>query len=513
MSFSSTELPLTSDEEGASLSVQEAFVAIKLANPEIQLRAHQFARALDAASVPTRGVVACLLPNTAEFIHCLRGSTWSGRTFTPVNWHLSTNDIAYVIENCEADALVVHAQFAEVAELVAAGVAPDARFVVGGDLAGFRRFEEIDGFSDAELAAPLAGTLMLYTSGTTGKPKGVTTNKPGDEPPPCLASRMGSVMLSAYLGDEDIGLHLVVAPLYHAGPSTYAEGAALLGADVVVMESWDPEKFLRIVQDEQVASTFLVPTHFVRLLQLPEATRAKYDTSSLKLVCHGAAPVTPAVKHAMIDWFGPVLFEFYGGTEGGGVSINSHDWLLHPGSVGKPHPGLTIHILNSDGEELAANETGDIYFNSSQAPFEYKDDPEKTAAAFRDGRYTLGDIGYVDADGFLFLCDRKADTIISGGVNIYPAEIEAVLLDHPAVADCCVVGVLDDEWGESPLAVIELLEANTGGSSVVVELEQRCKENLGSYQCPRAYEFVASVPRTETGKLLRRELRDQFRAR
>ncbi|MBW2294710.1 MAG: AMP-binding protein, partial [Deltaproteobacteria bacterium] len=357
-------------------------VPIRVTNDEIQRRANRFARALDAAGVPTRAVVAVLLPNVAEFVHCLRGATWSGRTFTPVNCHLSPKEIAYIVDHCEARALVVHAQFADFAQSLAPGIPHEARFAVAGDLPGFRPFEEIDGFSDDDLEHPLAGTLMLYTSGTTGTPKGVKTDVPSDEPPPCLSSRMGSAMLSTYLNDDAAGSHLVVAPLYHAGPSTYGEGAALLGAEVIIMEHWDAEEFLRIVDAEKITSTFLVPTHFVRLLQLPEATRARYDVSSLKLVCHGAAPVSPDVKRRMIEWLGPVLFEFYGGTEGGGVSIDSHDWLTHPGSVGRPRPGLEVHILDSDGKILNAGETGDVYFKSAGAGFEYKDDPEKTASAY-----------------------------------------------------------------------------------------------------------------------------------
>ena len=482
-------------------------------NEDIQRQANRFARALDAAGVPTRATVAALLPNTAEFVHCLRGATWSGRTFTPINWHLSSSDIAYIAQNCAPSALVVHAQFADVAESIAANVPAEARFCVGGDLPGFRPFHDVEGFSSNDLDKPLAGTLMLYTSGTTGKPKGVTTDTPSDGPPPCLPSRMGSAMLSTYLPGNVAGTHLVVAPLYHAGPSTYSEGAALLGADVIIMERWDPEEFLRIVSRERVTSTFMVPTHFVRLLQLSEATRAKYDVSSLELVCHGAAPVSQDVKRRMIEWLGPVLFEFYGGTEGGGVSIDSHDWLAHPGSVGRPRPGLEVHVLDPEGQPLPVGETGDIYFANEGNRFEYKDDPEKTASAYRGNLYTLGDIGYLDEDGFLFLCDRKADTIIRGGVNIYPAQIEAVLLEHSSVRDCCVVGLLDEEWGERVLAVIELRDGEGDEKYIVQALQVFCAEKLGRQQQPSEFAFATALPRTETGKLLHREVRDEYRVR
>ena len=483
----------------------------RLNNAEIQRRGNRFARALDSAGVPYRGVVACLLPNVAEFIYCLRGATWSGRTFTPINWHLAPGDINYIVENCEADALVVHAKFGEVARGAGVDVPPNARFCVAGAIDGFRDFAEVDAFSDLELESPSAGTVMLYTSGTTGRPKGVMTSAVGLDEPPCLSSRMGSAMLATYLQDDAAGTHLVVAPLYHAAPSTYAEGAAHLGAEVVIMEHWNAEAFLRTVEAEKVTSTFLVPTHFVRLLQLPEATRRKYDTRSLKLVCHGAAPVAPDVKRRMIEWLGPVLFEFYGGTEGGGVSIDSQTWLAHPGSVGRPRPGLEIHILDPQGKPLPPGESGDVYFYSAENRFEYKGDPAKTAAAYRDDLYTLGDIGYLDDEGFLYLRDRRADTIIRGGVNIYPAQIEAILIAEAGVADCCVVGVPDDEWGEHVLAVIEPTQSVSDLLELETRLRECCKEALGRYQRPHRYAFSDQLPRTETGKLLRRQVRDHYR--
>ncbi len=248
------------------------------------------------------------------------------------------------------------------------------------------------------------------------------------------------------------------------------------------------------------------------LLRLPEETRNKYDTSSLRLVCHGAAPIAPAVKRRMIEWLGPVLFEFYGGTEGGGVSIDSKTWLEHPGSVGKPRPGLEIHILDREGSLLPAGETGDVYFRSAESRFEYKGDPDKTAAAYRGDLYTLGDIGYVDEEGFLYLRDRKADVIIRGGVNIYPAQIEAVLIEDPDVRDCCVVGVLDEEMGERVLAVVEPVDAAVDEIVLTARLRERCEVDLGRHQRPSKYALTDALPRTETGKLLRREVRDLRRA-
>ena len=319
-------------------------------------------------------------------------------------------------------------------------------------------------------------------------------------------------MLSTYLQDNAEGSHLVVAPMYHVAPTTYAEGAALLGSDVVIMEKWDSEEFLRLVEQEKICSTFLVPTHLVRLLQLPEEIRSKYDLSSLRCVIHGAAPISKAVKRRVIDWLGPVLFEFYGGTEGGGISISSRDWLEHPGSVGKPRPDQPVYIIDEDGNPCATGTAGNIYFQATENRFEYKDDPEKTASAYRGDKYTLGDIGYLDEDGYLYLCDRKTDTIISGGVNIFPAEIEAVLQEHPAINDCCVVGVKDDEWGERVLGAIQLLDGAADLDAVRKDIEQHCRLRLAGYQVPRQLVFEENLPRTETGKIKRREIRDQYRA-
>lgn len=486
-------------------------MVIKLDNSSVQQNANQFSRLLDEGDVSTRAVVATLLPNCREYMYCLRGATWSGRTFTPVNWHLKSHDIAYIIENSEASVLVAHSDFSEVAQSLAHLIPPQGRFSVGGEIPGFRCFDERANFSDDELIQPLAGSIMMYTSGTTGRPKGVKPATAKVEPPPCTISKAGAMMLSTYLQGKAEGPHLVVAPLYHAAPITYAEGAALLGSDVVIMEKWDSEEFLRLVEKEKISSTFLVPTHLVRLLQLPTQTRGKYDLSSLKLVCHGAAPISRDVKRRAIDWLGPVLFEFYGGTEGGGISISSQEWLQHPGSVGKPRADQGLYIVADDGSPCAAGAVGNIYFQATENRFEYKDDPEKTASAYRGDKYTLGDIGYLDEDGYLYICDRKADTIISGGVNIFPAEIEAVLQEHPAVRDCCVVGVKDDEWGEKVFSAIQLLDDRVDIEAIRRELEEHCHQQLAGYQVPRQLVFEQTLPRTETGKIKRREIRDQYR--
>jgi len=487
-----------------------------LRNAEILEGAWRFARALDRAGVARRGAVATLVPNCAESLFAYRGATWSGRRYTPMSWRWTPDDAAYVAHNCEADVLVAHVRFADAALAAAKHVAPERRFSVGGELAGFRSFEEALARESGDAYAPLlAGENMLYTSGTTGRPKGVMRNPPPDSPPPTVTCAAGMAMISAFLPEsERSGKHLVAGPLYHSGPNTYCDGAIALGADIVLMDRFDPEELLRLIEEHRIASTFLVPTHFVRLLRLPEDVRRRYDTSSLRLVCHGAAPIAPDVKRRMIEWWGPVLFEFYGATEGGGTMIGARDWLARPGSVGKPRPGVAMKIVDDDGRELGPHAEGTVCFSLDDGnPFVYKGDPEKTSEGRRgEGWFTTGDIGYVDDEGFLFLCDRSADVIITGGVNVYPAQVEAALLELDLVADCCVVGVPNEEWGEEVRAVVQLSAAAAAGdpSAARDAILAHCRARLSGYQLPRAVDFDSALPRTEVGKLARRTIRARY---
>lgn len=478
----------------------------------------RFARALDAAGVERRAGVAVLLPNVAEFCFTYRGVAWSGRRFTPLSWRWTPDDVAYVVADSEADVLVAHARFADAALAAAHHVDPDRRFVVGGELAGFRPWAEVvDAQPGHDYEHPLAGETLLYTSGTTGRPKGVLRPFAPDAPPPSRVGRGGMGMIRQYFPDGIAGSHLVACPLYHSGPVAYCEGASLLGQDVVLMDGWDPEAMLALVEAERVTSVFLVPAQFVRLMRLPAEVRARYDVSSLRLVCHGSAPVSVEVKRSMIDWLGPVLYEFYGGTEGGGCSISSPEWLTHPGSVGRPLPGLELVVLDDDGRPVPAGAEGTVWFRQPDS-FTYKGDAAKTAEARRDDLMTLGDVGFVDDEGYLYLCDRRADVVISGGVNLYPAKVEGVVVAHPEVVDCCVVGVPDDDWGEALHALVELrragawADAGPGPAPAAVEAALRtwCEGRLGSLEVPRTFEVRASLPRTETGKLARRALRDPY---
>ena len=483
----------------------------RVPNQRILGEGNRFARALDAACVPARGGVAALLPNAPEMLFAYRGASWSGRRWTPICWHWKADEVRYVVEDSEARAFVVHASFAEAARAACASVPPRARFCVGGEIEGFRRFEEIAEHADAPLVEPIAGDTLLYTSGTTGRPKGVLRPPRAPQPPPGSTGAAGVAMLQRAAGDAARGPHLVAAPLYHSGPNTYCEGAVLLGADIVLQDRFDAEELLRAVEREAIASTFLVPTHFVRLLRLPEDVRRSYDLRSLRLVVHGAAPVAVDVKRRMIEWLGPVLFEFYGGTEGGGVGIGSEEWLAHPGSVGRPGPELELHVLDPEGRPCAPGVPGDIYFRTG-TPFEYKGDPEKTAEGRRGDLFTLGDVGHLDAEGYLTLCDRRADVIISGGVNVYPAQVEAALALHPGVADCCVVGVPHPEWGEAVRAVVQPEPPASPGPELSRALLEHCRDRLAGYQLPRGFDYVERLERTATGKLARRTIRDRLRS-
>ncbi|MEO8692085.1 MAG: AMP-binding protein [Acidimicrobiales bacterium] len=483
----------------------------RVCNDEIQSGGNRVARALDRAGVGQRGNVAVLLPNVVEFLWAYRGCAWSGRRCTPMSWRWSIDEATYVIENCEADIVIAHARFADIARSAAAALPAERRISVGGPIEGFVPFEEfVAGCSPDELDHPLAGDTMLYTSGTTGRPKGVLRPMAADMAPPSRVGRGGMMMLQTYLGGEPDRVHLVAAPLYHSGPVSYCEGAALLGADVVLMDGWDAAEFLHLIELHAVTSTFVVPIHFVRLLKLSDEQQARYDLSSLRLVVHGAAPTAIEVKRKMIEWFGPILYEFYGGTEGGGVSISSREWLRKPGSVGRPYnPAVELHILDDNGRPCPTGIEGAVYFRQPDA-VTYKDDPEKTRDAHRGDLLTLCDVGYLDEDGFLYLCDRRADVIVSGGVNVYPAQIESVLLDHPAIADCCVVGAPDEEWGEAVRAVVQLRSGLVLDDAMTDDLRQWCRERLAGYQLPRAFDAVDELPRTETGKMARQVVRASF---
>ncbi len=456
--------------------------------------------------------VAMLLPNGTEVFELYLAVLQAGFYLVPINWHLVGPEIAYIVADCEAKAFVAHARFAEAATAAAdeIGFPEAARFAVGGDIASFRPYADLTaGRPTTAPADRTTGLVMNYTSGTTGRPKGVRRPLPGVAPEEQAVGLSGMLFLFG-LAPFDDNVHVCGSPLYHTAVLVFAGGAIHMGHTVVVMDKWSPEAMLARIDRYRVTSSHMVPTQFVRLLGLPEETRARYDVSSLRHMVHAAAPCPPAVKQAMLEWWGPVIDEYYAASEGGGTIVFAEEWLARPGTVGRAWPNSEVVVLDDDGRELPPGEVGTVYMHMHSGNFEYYKDQAKTDAS-RHGRFfTVGDVGYLDADGWLFLSDRKNDMIISGGANIYPAEIESVLIMHPAVADVAVFGIPHPDWGEEVKAVVEPVEGATGGPDLEAEILAWSADKLAKYKTPRSVDFVAELPRDPNGKLYKRRLRDPY---
>lgn len=475
---------------------------------EIDAAANRLVRVLRARGLRAGDAVALIAGNEPVFVETVYACERGGFRLTPVNWHLTGPEAAYIVADCEARALVTTQGLADVAVPSLAG-APDCHvaLVAGGGLPEFEPLEEaMSGSSGGPLPDPVPGTTMLYTSGTTGRPKGV--HRPAVRSTAALAN-VGGYRLDG--GD----VHLCTGPLYHAAPLAFSLRIPhAFGATVVLMERWDAERALELVATHRVTHTHMVPTMFHRLLGVPDEVRASFDLSSLRHVLHGAAPCPVPVKRRMIEWLGPVVWEYYAATEGVGSFVDAETWLAHPGTVGRPHPPGQVVIGDEDGHPLPPGETGLVYLRApNEARFSYFKDAHKTTATYRGDYFTLGDVGYLDGDGYLYLTDRSADLIISGGVNVYPAEVDAVLLEHPAVADAASIGVPDELWGEVVLALVELRETVAGSDELAEELVQHCRDRLAHFKCPRRLEFVAALPRGDNGKIAKHRLREAYRAR
>ncbi len=481
---------------------------------EANERSNRLINGLRGLGLTQGDTVAVLGGNSREWLEASGALNADAKLWVPVNWHFSADEIAYVLQNSGASALIADAEFAENAVTAAEQAGVATRVAFGGAVDGFTDYDDLLASSSPEEPnEQKSGQVLIYTSGTTGNPKGAMPKQSllGLDPEEAWAPIQ---MFMDLLGVPTAGgTGYCGAPLYHAGPLLFGLVPMALGSRLVLRRKWDGAELLRLIDEAEITTVYAVPTHFTRLLKLPHETRAAFDGSSLRYVVHTAAPCPPDVKHQMIDWWGPVIHELYGASEGGigvGFMCNSEEWLAHPGTVGKALPTTGVHVFDKEGNELGPNEVGQIYVrNLLGGDFEFLGDEEKTSSVHKEpGLFTYGDIGHVDDDGFLFLSDREIDMIISGGVNIYPAEIEAVLMGHPLVDDASVFGVPNDEFGEEVKAAVELVDG-ADPQAAEVELRNLCREKLAGYMVPRSFDFL-DLPRTPTGKLPKRVLRDKY---
>jgi long-chain acyl-CoA synthetase len=474
---------------------------------QLNAKANRLVRAWRERGVREGDAVALMVSNRPEFAEVVAATQRSGLRITPINWHLTAEEAAYIVGDCQARVFVADARFADVAAAAALQEqGATVRMAVGGDIGGFESYDAaLAPHSDLDITDPILGRSMLYTSGTTGRPKGVHRS---EVPPTSALAR-----LFGYVRGET--LHLCTGPLYHAAPLAFSLAQPLnAGVGVVLMDRWSPEETLRLIAEHHVTHSHMVPTMFHRLLALPDDVRAAADVSSLRMVLHGAAPCPVSVKHAIIEWWGPVLVEYYAATEGTGTFVTSADWLARPGTVGKPAAPDHVRILDAvSGEPLPPGDVGTVYLKAPDVGrFDYFGDAAKTASSYRGDYFTMGDVGFLDQDGYLFLTDRSADLIISGGVNVYPAEVEAELLGHPAVGDAAVIGVPDPDWGETVVAVVELRDGIEASDDLAAVLIDHCRAGLARFKCPRRVDFTEHLPRSDSGKLYKRRLRDEYRA-
>ena len=476
---------------------------------ELDARANQVAHLLRAQGLKAGDHIALLLENQLRFFELCWGAQRAGIIYTAMSTRLKVAEAAYILDNCQARLLVTsQALAAQAAELRPHMPSGCARLMIDGTSPGFESYESA---LAAQAATPIAdesaGGDMLYSSGTTGYPKGVFV--PPDSSDVEAAPALTGICQRVFGMDADT-VYLSPAPLYHAAPMRFCMSVMRLGGTVVVMEHFDPERYLALVQQHRITHTQVVPTMFVRLLKLSEAQRQAFDVSSLRVAIHAAAPCPIPVKQQMIAWWGPVLWEYYAGTEGNGMTlVGSADWLTHPGTVGRAVIGQ-LRICDEFGEPVPTGETGTVYFAEGK-PFAYHNDPVKTAESSNaHGWTTLGDVGHVDAEGYLYLTDRKAYMIISGGVNIYPQEVENLLVTHPLVMDVAVLGVPNEEFGEEVKAVVQPRDMAQAGPALAAELIAFCQQHLSHIKCPRSVDFEAELPRHPTGKLYKRLLRDRY---
>ena len=475
---------------------------------DMESRSNRLANAFRSFGLGVGDHVAILMENRTEYFEVVWAAMRSGLFVTPINWHLAPDEVEYIVKDCAASVLVTSSACAALSSGAIAEV--NSCIVVGGSAEGFDPYERVlEAHPPSPIEDECEGVWMFYSSGTTGRPKGIK--------PPSIGGALGEessftgLVRGLYGGDEST-VYLTPAPLYHAAPSGWAGAVHRLGGTVVTLSKFDPIEFLRAIERCKVTLAQVVPTHMVQLMKLPESERTQFDLSSLKVLVHSAAPCPPEIKRAMLEWLGPVVYEYYSGSEGVGFcAIGPEEWLAHPGSVGRSLLG-PVHIVDEDRNEVSTRTEGEVWFEAPHR-FEYHGDPEKTSSAYdHRGWSTLGEIGWVDAEGYLFLTDRASNTIISGGVNIYPREIEDALILHPAVSDVAVIGVPDEDMGESVRAVVQATEPPADPAGLEADLIAFCRDRIAHYKCPRSVVFVEDLPRLQTGKIARRLIAAEFRS-
>jgi len=476
---------------------------------QLEESANQCAQMLRGLGLRIGDKIAVYMENTPRFIEICCAAARAGLLYTPISTHLTPSEVAYIVNDCGAKAFFTSAAKREIA-LQLRDQLPDVetRLMVNGVAAGYESYEEkVAGYATDPIDDEMSGQDMLYSSGTTGRPKGIKLNY---EPMPYGELPDAAQLLMAIYGLNEETMYLSPAPLYHAAPLRFVILTLFAGGTVVIMEKFDAREALALIEKYNVTHSQWVPTMFIRMLKLPEAERKQFELSTQKIAIHAAAPIPVQIKEQMIDWWGPILFEYYAGTEGNGLcAITSEEWLAHKGSVGRAMLG-TIKILDDNENELPVGEIGTIYFADGQA-FEYHNDPEKTESSRNSkGWTTLSDVGYVDQEGFLYLTDRKSNMIISGGVNIYPQESENVLVTHPKVLDVAVIGVPNEDFGEEVKAAVQLRDAADAGPEMEQQLIAFCRSQLAKIKCPVTVDFVAELPRTPTGKLVKRLLMEKY---
>lgn len=473
---------------------------------ELEARANRLAHHFRQAGLVEGDAVAILLENNEHMHAVMWAARRSGLYYVPINTHLTAAEAAYIIGNSNAKAIVgsvaLVATLAELGEHLIDGL-PDLLLIADGDLDGWQRYPEaVTGHPDTPIADEIEGDLLQYSSGTTGRPKGIKRELP--HVPPSESPGLMAALIGFWMHPEAV--YLSPAPLYHTAPSVWSMQVQAAGITTVVLEKFDAEGTLDAIQRYRVTHGQFVPVMFTRMLKLPQSVRESYDVSSLERVMHAAAPCPVEIKKQMIDWWGPIVDEYYASSEAhGSTLITAEEWLTHPGSVGRSMAG-PVHILDENGEELPPGQPGEIFFEGG-FDFEYLNDPDKTASS-RDSRgwKTVGDIGYVDEEGYLYLTDRRHHMIISGGVNIYPQEAENMLVTHPKVMDAAVFGVPDEEMGQRVKGVVQTVDEADATDAFAEELLGWLRDRLAHYKCPRSISFEAQLPRTDTGKLYKQEL-------